>query len=70
MGDGVDLYDQVEALELMISAIHDVRTSHSILSMIATRTDSVRLARAALDALDECGFEIVRKTGMIGIPDQ
>jgi hypothetical protein len=61
MRDGVDLYDQVEAMELMISGIHDARTSHSILSMIATRTDSVRLARAALDALEKSGFEIVRK---------
>ena len=61
MRHGVDLYDQVEAMEHMISGIHDARTSHSIISMIATRTDSVRLARAALDALDRSGFEIVRK---------
>mgnify|MGYP003577144006 CR=1 FL=1 len=32
-----------------------------ILSMIATRTDSVLLARAALDALHALGFVIVRE---------
>lgn len=62
MRDDVDLFDQVEALEAMIEGIHNVRVSHRILSMVATRTDSVLLARAALDALHVSGFTIVRET--------
>lgn len=56
MRDEVDLFDQVEALEAMIDGIHNARASHRILSMVATRTDSVLLARAALDALHAAGL--------------
>ena len=61
MRDDVDLFDQVEALEAMIEGIHNARVSHRILSLVATRADSVLLARAALDALHAMGFTIARE---------
>jgi len=61
MRDDVDLYAQVDVLEALIFGIHNARVSHPILSIVATRTDSARLARAALDALDALGFQVVRK---------
>jgi len=61
MRDDVDLYEQVDALEALIFGIHNARVSPPILSIVATRTDSARLARAALDALNVLGFQVVRK---------
>lgn len=61
MRDDINLYEQVDALEAMIEGIHKTRISHRVLSIIATRTDSVRLARAAFDALESEGFVILRK---------
>jgi hypothetical protein len=50
----------VEVLEIAIEGIHRARTRHPILYMVTTRTDSVMLAQAALDALRASGFAIVR----------
>lgn len=61
MRDGVNLYEQVDAMEAMIKGIQKARRSHPILSIIASESDSARLARAAFDALEAEGFAIVRK---------
>jgi hypothetical protein len=50
----------VEVLEAAIQGIHQARLDHPILSIMTTRTDSVVLARAALDAIRSGGFKIVR----------
>ena len=52
---------EVEVLEAVIEGIHQARLAHRILSTFATRTDSVMLARAALDAIQAGGFKIVRR---------
>lgn len=52
-----------EILEAAIQGIHRARVHHPILSIVATRTDSVVLAQAALDAIRACGFKIVRQSG-------
>ena len=52
---------ELEVLEAAIRGIHRARVCHPILSMVTTRTDSVMLAQAALDAIRAGGFEIVRR---------
>ena len=53
-----------EVLEAAIQGIHRARVNHPILSIVATRTDSVVLAQAAIDAIRACGFKIVRQPGV------
>jgi hypothetical protein len=50
----------LEVLEAAIRGIHRARVNHPILSIVATRTDSVVLAQAALSAIRAGGFKIVR----------
>ena len=50
----------LEVLEAAIKGIHRARMNHPILSIVATRTDSVVLAQAALSAIRAGGFKIVR----------
>ena len=52
----------LEVLEAAIRGIHRARVNHPILSIVATRTDSVVLAQAALSAIRADGFKIVRET--------
>lgn len=52
-------YD-MEILEAAIAGVHEVRVNHGILATLATRTDSVLLARAALDAIHVAGFIITK----------
>jgi alpha/beta superfamily hydrolase len=47
------------ALEVVTQGIHTARSNHRIISTIATRSDSQKLARAAMSALDAVGLEIV-----------
>jgi hypothetical protein len=47
------------ALEAVTQGIHSVRSNHRIISTIATRSDSAKLAHAAVDALDAVGLKIV-----------
>jgi hypothetical protein len=51
----------VDALEAVIDGIHERRLAHPILSMVATRTDSVLLAQAVIDSLRKAGFQMVRE---------
>ncbi|MFL6775619.1 MAG: hypothetical protein ACJ8FN_04410 [Sphingomicrobium sp.] len=51
----------LEVLEAAIQGIHRARVNHPILSIVATRTDSVVLAQAALAAIRAGGFKIVRE---------
>jgi len=52
----------VEVLEAAIQGIHRARVRHPILSMVTTRTDSVMLAQAALEAIHASGFAIVKNS--------
>ena len=60
MDDGIYSDEQFEILEAAIEGIHKARTAHPILATITTRADSVLLAHAAIDAIHEMGFKIVR----------
>lgn len=51
-----------EILEAAIQGIHRARVHHPILSIMTTRTDSVVLAQAALDAIRASGFKIIRQS--------
>jgi hypothetical protein len=51
----------LEVLEAAIQGIHRARVNHPILSIVATRTDSVVLAQAALAAIRAGGFKFVRE---------
>lgn len=50
----------LEVLEAAIQGIHRARLNHPILSIVATRTDSVLLAQAAVAAIRAGGFQIVK----------
>ena len=60
MDDGTYTEEQFEILETVIEGIHNARVTHPIISKITTKADSVLLANAALDALHEEGFKIVK----------
>jgi len=59
--DGLYSEEQFEILEVAVEGIHRTRLAHPILSTLTTRADSVMLANAALDALRDAGFEIVKR---------
>jgi hypothetical protein len=58
--DKTSSYHPVEVMEALFNGIHEARTSHPILAIVATRSHSAMLAYAALDALRSRGFKVVK----------